>query len=304
MPLCHRTRPPHRSFVTLLGSLLLFCCPAPAHASGETLPLPLTGPLAVPQGSLMMLDRQGDALPLLAPRVSLQVLGGHGVLEGSAGEETVVRVDDALVAAVGVALGLGPADLGLLLPVHLSMSGERLGEPWHATRIGDLVFVPRAGLLPGDDLPLQLTLSVPVTFPTGDEEELAGRAGFTAEPRLRVALHTGRFHLALRPGVLLQGSRQLSRPELSSCLTLRAALGVGIGPRQAVRPEVGLDGMVPLGDRSLVGAEVLGGVAVAPGGGLSLALHGGLGVGQMPGIAAARVSLTVAWEGAGRQASD
>ena len=119
-----------------------------------------------------------------------------------------------------------------------------------------------------------------------------------------VGLHTGRLHLALRPGVLLQGSPELSRPELSNWLTLRAAIGVGIGPQQTVRPELGLDGRVPLGDGALAGAEVLGGVVVRPVGGLALALHGGLGVGSMPGIAAARVSLTVAWEGAGPRISD
>ena len=280
----------------LLG--LLLCCASGAQAQDlPGFPLDLARPLSSPQTSLMMLDRNGEPLPLGAPRFSLQVMGGHQPLIHKQGHLTSLRIDDAVAAAIGAAVGLGVADLGIVMPIDLVMLGQREGAAWKATRPGDLVVVPRVTALPSGRLPVSLVLSVPVSFPTGDPDSYSGRVGLTAEPRLLLTLHPGRLGIALRPGLLLQGGRITGQPHFSKWMTLRAAVGVDVGRNRAVRPEVGMDGYLPVEDAAAASTELLAGLVVKPGSGLSVSAHGGIGLGDLPGIARVRVVVAIAWEG-------
>ncbi len=290
--------------LTATIALVLLSSTAVSAAAGElpSLPIDLARPLPDPQQSLMMLGHEGNPLPLLTPRISLSLMGAYLPLEYAEGDEVPLRVRDAVTGVLGLALGLGRADVGVAVPVHLRLVGSFDGEAWGATAMGDIAIVPRVVLaLPGRS-PLGLLFSVPVTLPTGADEFYAGSTGATAEPRLRLTVHTGRFALALRPGIRLQGGHTLVRPQLSNWLTLRAGLGVDVGPQRTFRPEIGIDGVLPLANPSAVSGEVLAGVAARPLGGLSLAFHGGVGFGSMPGIARVRVLGTVSWEGPGRDA--
>jgi hypothetical protein len=278
--------------------LLLLLVSGHARAA-PTLALDLARPVPDPQGSLLMLDRDGAPLELLSPRFSLSVLGGHSPLRYDGNRDVSIRVDDTLGVVVGAALGLGLADLGVAVPVHLLIAGSWDDQTLRAIALGDLLVMARVSLLPPGTGPFHALFSTRLTIPTGRSEVFAGRNGFTAEPGLGLSLHPGRFHLSVRPGVLIQGGTNQAEPYLSDWLTLRMGLGVGLGPDQVVRPELGLDGMLPVSRADSAAAEILGGVAVQPPGGFTISGHGGFGIGNMPGIAAARVVVCIAWTGQG-----
>ncbi len=271
----------------------------PGVALAQDLPvlaIDMARPLPDPQQSVLSLDRRGTTLPLWSPRFALMFMGSHQPLRyDEPGAGTRLRVDSLLVMGVSAAVGLGPADIGLALPVHLAVSGAADGVPLQPTTIGDMVLVPRVALLNGQRGPASLLLSVAATLPTGQERQYAGRMGFSAEPRLQLTLHPGRFRVAVRPGLVLQSQPDLATSPLSHWLTLRAAVGIAIDPAEAVRAEIGMDGILPVGDKDLTSADLLAGAAVEPVEGLVITAHGGVGVGALPGIARGRVLIGVGW---------
>jgi len=262
-------------------------------------PLDLSSPVAQPQATAMGLD--GGPLGLGELRFSLQVSGSHRPIEYRAAHLTDLRIDHAVGAAVGAAVGFGVADVGIALPLALSVAGQVEGLGFQAAAVGDLVLVPRVSPLPPQAGPVGLILAVPVTFPTGDEASYAGHHGLTAEPQLQVSLHVGRLTVGARPGARVQGGRKLTIPYFSDWLTLHAAVGVEVGPKRAVRPEIGLRGLAPVQGAGGAAAELLGGLAVEPVEGLVFTAHAGAGLGEMPGVAAVRVLGSVSWRGGGRR---
>ena len=293
-----------RSEGAWIGSFAVLVALAAGTARAElpSFSLDLATPLMSPQTSLLMLDREGELLGLGAPRFSLDVGGAFLPLTYTEEHLTPLRVDHAVTVVVGAAVGLGVADIGIAFPVHAALMGQRDGLAWSASAPGDLVLVPRVTPIPPGGAPVGLVLSTPISFPTGDAEEYAGYSGFTAEPRVLFSVHPGRLGLAIRPGVLLQGGKRLTQPHLSDWFTLRAAAGIELGRERRIRPEIGLDGRLPLSDPSFASAEVLAGLAVQPAGGLQLTAHAGVGFGTLPGVPLARVVIGVSWEAAGHEA--
>ncbi len=270
-----------------------------ARAQAPVYPIGLAGPPIDPQEPLLAPGPRLGTLPLLAPRFTLVVSGAHAPLHYEIAGERSVEIEDVVTASLGAALGFGPADLGVLMPVHLAVLGTADGAPLQATAPGDLVVVPRVAPIPAGRIPLAVVLSVPVSIPTGDEARYGGRAGFVAEPRLGVRFRAGPLAVAVRPGVRAQGSGTL--PGLGDLGTLRVALGVELGPDHgvSVRPELGFDGLLPLAEPELASGEVVGGAAIRPVAGLAIAAHGAVGLGPLPGVASGRLLVGVSWEGLG-----
>ncbi len=276
----------------LVGAALIVL---PAGAQDDpSLDLDLARPLPAPQETLLMLDG-GRPLALGRARMSLTLLGGHGLARYTGDRDLEIRIDDVFTAAVGAGFGLGAGDLGVVMPLNLLVAGTTDGESWRATAAGDLTVVPRVSPLPATEGPVALILAVPLTVPTGQVARFSGRGGFSAEPQATLVLSAGRVVLALRPGILLQGGHDTTRPYRSDWLTMRAAVGVAVGPSRAVRVEIGGDGLLPVDRPGAASAEVLLGLVARPLPGLSLSLHGGGGFGPMPGVASARVVGAVAW---------
>jgi len=273
-----------------------------ARAELPLFPLDLAQPLVSPQTSPSMLDHDGEPLALGAPRFSLVVGGAYLPLAYTEEHLTPLRVEHSVAAVIGAAVGFGAADLGVAFPIHLALLGQREGLAWSASAPGDLVVVPRVTPIPPGRSAIGLVLSAPISFPTGDSATYAGASGFTAEPRLLFSAHPGRFGVAVRPGMRLQGGTRLSQPHLSDGFTLRVATGIALGRKRNIRPEVGLDGTLPLSEPSAASACLFAGISLRPVGGLQLTAHGGLGLGTMPGIPRARVTIGVAWQGKGVEA--
>jgi hypothetical protein len=288
----HLARP---SLLLLLAALVV-----PWTAFAEELPaypLDLSSPKAPPQGTRLALD---DApLDLGEVRLSLQFGGSYLPLEHRTSHLTELRIDHALGLAAGAAVGFGPADVGVALPLAVNLAGQLEGQAWQATTVGDLVLVPRVAPIPRGPRPVDLILAVPVTFPTGDEARYAGYTGLTAEPQLQVSLRVGRFAAVVRPGVRILGGRKLALPHFSDWLTLLAAVGVDLGSGRWVRPEIGIEGVAPVQGAGGASGELVAGLTVRPVRGLVIGAHASAGLGDMPGVPRLRVLGSVAWRGGG-----
>ncbi len=191
------------------------------------------------------------------------------------------------------AVGLGVADLGVDLPLHLLVDGDGLvgwSPPMHATALGDLRLVPKVRLLDARRRGgFGLGLAVPVTLPTGNEATFVGTRTVTATPSLLVLGDLGRVRLGGNLGVRLAGVEEVLDTTSGTAMEFRAAVGVDALDALGFTAEVFGD-VRGAGNANPV--EWLAGVDLRPTDGLSLRLAGGTAIG--PGIGAPRGRIVVA----------
>ncbi|OIP28998.1 MAG: hypothetical protein AUK47_28645 [Deltaproteobacteria bacterium CG2_30_63_29] len=116
---------------------------------------------------------------------------GLFVAETQSGEK-IRLVDSVFKAEVFAALGLlDVAEIGLILPVALSQSGDdlailnRAGDKVDGVGLGDLRFVIKGRLLdPADFHGVGLAFAIPVSVPTGDEVSYNSESDVRFEPKL------------------------------------------------------------------------------------------------------------------------
>ena len=196
--------------------------------------------------------------------------------------DTSVSAD--LLASVGLWRRL---ELGMHLPVHLSYDGDpyaTAGTTLEASAgVGDLRFVPKVQILSTGNLEKHFLLgfALPISFPTGNEEEFRGAGGVTVHPRLLFAAHLGKLGLGFDVGYKYRSEHPTTLPWADE-ITLGPWLSLGITESLALRAEliagkhVGTDV-----DGADFPMEVLGGVEYDTG---ELALYGGATLGLTDGI--------------------
>ena len=97
-------------------------------------------------------------------------------------------------------------ELGLHLPVHVIYDGDSYmngGTTLTASSgVGDLRLVPKVALLRTGDLDNHyvLSLALPTSLPTGNEESLRGAGGVSVEPRVLFGAYLGRLGLLFNLG--------------------------------------------------------------------------------------------------------
>ncbi len=137
-----------------------------------------------------------DLLEPMTPYVGITFdLGSDLLTKQYIDQETGDLVRESIVpyqfiTHVAAGFGILPwLDLGLTFPVAAIQQGD-FGGPDQAIpgqTPGDLGFTPRFRALDSaanPDLPLSLSLAVPITLPTGDETAYMGHQGVTVTPRL------------------------------------------------------------------------------------------------------------------------
>jgi outer membrane protein OmpA-like peptidoglycan-associated protein len=152
-----------------------------------------------------------------------------------------------LLGAVGL---FGWAELGVHLPLQIWYEGD--DYPTGGTNLsasagpGDLRLVPKLVLLRTGSAARHtvLSLAVPTTLPTGDDEALRGAGGVTVEPRLLLAFHLDQL------GVLLNAGYRW-RAQHPPTLPWGDEIGLGLGISYDVSP-----------DTLIVRGEVFGGKQV------------------------------------------
>jgi outer membrane protein OmpA-like peptidoglycan-associated protein len=141
------------------------------------------------------------------------------VLRDAAGTVASRPLHTGLTTDLTASLGLfGWAELGIGLPLHLVYDGDlytagtaRLDA---SPGIGDLRMVPKLALLRRGDLRrhVLLGLAVPVSFPTGSDEAARGAGGFTVQPELLFAFHTGKLGLGFDAGYRVRSHHPADLP--------------------------------------------------------------------------------------------
>ncbi len=192
-------------------------------------------------------------------------------------------LDTALSADLVGSLGLfGWMELGLHLPVHLIYDGDPYGALAAGAGLGDLRFVPKFAIVRSGTLDQHVMLgaALPVSFPTGNDEELRGTGGFTVTPQLLFAAHLGGLGLGFDVGYrwrsehppLPYGDSIVLGPWVSYSVTDDVVLRAEMFAEKHVSTEV---------DGADFPIEVLGGLEYRIGG---LALYGGASLGVTDGI--------------------
>jgi OmpA-OmpF porin, OOP family len=205
------------------------------------------------------------------------------VERNDAGDTLSKPLDTALSADLLGSIGFGGwMEVGLGLPIHLIYDGDPYGGLAAGAGVGDLRLVPKFALLRTGTLDqhILLGLAVPITFPSGNDDELRGAGGFTLGGTLLFAAHFGQVGLGLDLGYrwrqehpqLPYGDSINIGPWLAFNFTDELALRAEVFSEKHVSTEV---------DGADFPIEVLGGLEYRIGG---LALYGGASLGLTDGI--------------------
>jgi len=197
------------------------------------------------------------------------------VLRDSSGDVATKPLHTAITTDLTASLGLfGRAELGIGVPLHLVYDGDaytagtaRLDAN---AGIGDLRLVPKFALLRRGDLDRHLLLSVavPVSLPTGDDEAVRGAGGVGVTPELLVAGHLGKLGLGFDVGYRWRSQHPADLP-WGNEVTLGPWVSYGITNELTLRIEGYAEKAVGSHSAIASGAdfpfEVLGGVDYALG---------------------------------------
>ncbi len=193
-------------------------------------------------------------------------------------------LDTAMSADLVGSLGLfGRLELGLGLPVHLVYEGDRYGPLAASAGLGDLRFVPKLALVRTGTLEnhFLLSLAVPISVPTGNDDALRGAGSFTLGGQLLLAAHVGRVGFGANVGYRYRAQHPNGLP-WGDGLSLQPWLSVGLAEKVSLRVEGFAEKTL---GASVGGAsfpfEVLGGIEYRLG---NVALYGGASAGLTDGI--------------------
>ena len=198
-----------------------------------------------------------------------------------------------------VAMGLGDRFLiGLDVPIHNVSGAAPAAVGKEGFGLGDLRLVPRYHVLGDAETDaFGLAVSLPVTMPSGDVEQLVSEQGFTATPMVAAQLGLGRFVFGANTGAKLRSDRrEVSGTVIGHELTYAASGMARFGDVRATLEAFGslpLDGLDP--KRSAKPLEVLLGGRWLSAGGFQASAGAGLGLIGDAGTPAWRLLAGVAY---------
>ncbi len=189
-------------------------------------------------------------------------------------------VSDLLTMDLQAALGFGVADIAIDMPLHLYMAGDAdLGDfsPFTGPAAGDLRVIPKVTFLDPSKRGFGLGLVLPVTFPTGNEDQYAGRSTVTFTPTLALTGHVGIVRIGGNLGYRITRSEQFAQLTAGNAFTFRAA--VGVTPHEVIDINAEVYGEAR-GETRNNPVEWLGGVTLHPATGLGITVAGGTAIGH------------------------
>lgn len=267
-------------------------------------------PAVSPEGGFA-LDRPAQR-PHLSPsvRLDLDYANDPLVYETTAGNtdaERISLVSDQFTAHLGFALGLGDRFLAYAaLPVHLLMTGARLGSEPTATGFGggDLALGGRVDIQ-GGGAALQITMTLPTGEGGDGAPSVAGDASPTVEPEVVGEIAAGPLRIVGNLGV------RLRKDTLVAGVTFGDALTYGLGVVAQVVPDAfelnaevhGSSRLDDVGARGSSPIEALAGPRVRFATSWTLGTAGGLGLTRGYGSPDARLVVLVGWTGSGMMAA-
>ncbi len=207
------------------------------------------------------------------------------VIEVDANDNVIRKpVDTGVTADLTGSLGLfGRLELGIHVPVHLVYEGDRSGTLAANAGLGDVRFVPKIALLRSGNLARHflLSLAIPLSLPTGNDDALRGAGGITLGGQLLFAAHLGRLGLGMDLGYRYRSQHPVGLAWADE-VTFGPWVSIGVTDTLALRGEVFAEKTVGSDvDGADFPIEVLGGLEYRIG---AVALYAGASFGLTDGI--------------------
>ncbi len=191
-------------------------------------------------------------------------------------------VGDLATMDLQAAVGFGPADLGISVPVHVGLVGDGLAD-WggavSGSAMGDIRLVPKIRFLDPGDEGFGLGLALPLSLPSGNEEKYLGLSTVAFCPAVLLTGHVGAFRFGGNLGVRLTKKEEVDDLVAGNAFLFR--VGASFHPAEQVDVVAEIYGDVHSQPRNNP-TEWLLGAKIHPIGGLDIALAGGSSMG--PGI--------------------
>jgi len=196
------------------------------------------------------------------------------------GEPTDLVVKDLVTMDLQAAIGFGPVDLALDLPINLLVAGDGFAgwnDAFSSTSVGDLRLLPKVRFIDPDKKGFGLGLALPLTFPTGDSDNYVGRRTVSFAPTLLVTGHVKKFRIGGNLGYRLAGADEVEDLTAGQAFLYRVAASVQPVDALTVGAEIyGEAHSIPRNNP----AEWLAGVTIHPVSGLGISLAAGTAIGN------------------------
>ena len=203
-------------------------------------------------------------------------------MESDTIDDVIVR--DLLTLDLQAALGFGPVDLAIDMPIHLVVAGDGLaawGTNVSGAAAGDLRVIPKVRFVDPDKKGFGLGLALPLTLPSGNQVKYAGLHTVSIAPTLLLTGHVGKVRIGGNLGYRITDNSEFSDLVAGNAFLFRAALG--IQAHEVVEIGAELFGDVHSQVRNNP-VEWLAGVTLHPIPSLGFSVAGGTGIG--PGFSA------------------
>ena len=244
-------------------------------------------------------------LDLWQPAFGLWFSYARNPLAYYVGDEIQDRVvGDLATMDLQAAIGFGPADLAVDVPIHLAVVGDGLdswGGNLKATTIGDIRLVPKVRFLDPGDEGFGLGMALPLSLPSGNQTQYVGLRTVSFSPTVILTGHVGKFRFGGNLGARLAGKEEVDDLVSGSAFLFRAAAGFTPVPELEVRAE--FFGDIHSEPRNNP-TEWLLGAAIRPIDGLGIMLAGGTSIGPGIGSPEGRLVLGVGYVPAKNKDSD
>ena len=214
-------------------------------------------------------------------------------LEGDVQERIVGGL---LTMDLQAAIGFGPADVALDVPVHLAVAGEGFaawGNEVGGAAMGDIRVIPKVRFLDPDKRGFGLGLALPVSFPTGNGDKFVGARTASIAPTVLLTGHIGIVRLGGNLGYRIAGSDDLFGLNAGPAFQFRVAASVQ--PHDVIEVGAELYGDVGGSDPNNNPTEWLIGATVHPVPSIGISLGGGTALGSGIGSPDGRIVFGVGW---------
>ncbi len=189
-------------------------------------------------------------------------------------------VGDLATMDLQAAIGFGPADLAVDIPIHLAISGDGFDgwtDAFVGTAVGDIRIVPKVRFMDAEEKKFGVGFVLPLSLPSGNEALYAGRSFLSFAPMLMLSGHIGMLRMGANLGYRITRPEEVEDLIAGNAFLWRAAVSVTPIDALAFSGEIFGDVRgVPRNDPT----EWLAGATIYPVPGVAFRIAAGTSIGQ------------------------
>ena len=241
--------------------------------------------------------QSAQTLDLWQPAFGLWLNYGHNPFVRRYDGEIQDRIVGGLLTMdLQAAIGFGPVDVALDVPVHLAVAGEGMaawGTEVGGAAMGDIRVIPKVRFIDPDKGGFGLGLALPVSFPTGNGDKFVGMRTASIAPTVLLTGHMGVFRVGGNLGYRIAGADDVANLTTGPAFLYRVAASVA--PHDVIEIGAELYGDVGGSDPNNNPTEWLVGATVHPVPSLGISLGGGTALGSGVGSPDGRIVFGIGW---------